>query len=172
MQRFKKIIALILVMLLSFSLVGCKSKGYTDGEEVAVIAGDETHVDINETISSEQTNENTDNQTSNNTVDEQPSVEKAEETTTEKKINQVELESQPYIEEDTYDWWLTFNNIADFVTALKTKKYVDITPEKDRINNPDYERTQNIIKLDEQKGILTDYRFDLWSFYHEKKIMI
>ncbi len=32
----KKIIALMLVMLLAFSLVGCKSKGYSDDEEIAI----------------------------------------------------------------------------------------------------------------------------------------
>ena len=46
MQRFKKNIAVMLVLLLAFSLVGCKSKGYTDDEEIASVAGDETQVDI------------------------------------------------------------------------------------------------------------------------------
>ena len=48
MQRFKKNIAVMLVLLLAFSLVGCKSKGYTDDEEIASVAGDETQVDIQE----------------------------------------------------------------------------------------------------------------------------
>jgi len=66
----KKIIALLLVMLIAFSLVGCKSKGYPDDNEIAVPADD----DVQENTEVSDVPSQDDTQTKDEGSDEKPSV--------------------------------------------------------------------------------------------------
>jgi len=85
----KKIIALMLVMLLAFSVVGCKSKGYTDDEEIAVIAGDETQADIQENTGINEQEQKTEEKadTPQETVDESDKTTEASTESTDKDID-------------------------------------------------------------------------------------
>lgn len=73
----KKIIALILVMLIAFSLVGCKSKGYPDDEEIAMPADDDIqeNTDVSDDVPKVPSADNTQQSQENTEVsDEKPSV--------------------------------------------------------------------------------------------------
>jgi len=149
----KKIIALMLVMLLVFSLVGCKSKGYTDDEEIAVIAGDETQVDIDEdngVNEQEQKAEETPTETVDVTDDITESTDTVVDTSAEgagivtdatqseqtadsvienksesKDINQLEYDNQGLntICSPTYEPF-RFDTVSDMINTLKTHEYV------------------------------------------------
>lgn len=204
MQRFKKAIAVMLVLLIVFSVVGCKSKGYTDDEEIAAVAGDETQADIDKTektdgteqvVEEKEQNKETANEeqaettdknvetpsesnsdkpsedtTSKDIVDEQPSVEKVEDvtskqdTTTEKKVNQVALEKQPHDEVHNPTPFI-FYNIDDLVTALKTRKITVYEEEKALLQKyystivDEQDRTNILSRI----GTINDDRFDIFK---------
>ncbi len=184
----KKIIALTIVLLIVFSLVGCKSKGYTDDEEVTVIADDKTQADIQENIGaneqeqkaekaedtskenvdkSDKTTETSTNteDISNDVTDTQQNQTSIEDTVTNVQVekddvNQLELDLQknPYGGDDTSR--LKFKSIEEMVECIKEPQKFKGDVLKEAITELDLVNYKNSQNEFEQQGGKGDFRFE------------
>lgn len=138
----KKIISLILVMLIVFSLIGCKSKGNISAdEEIAFTAGEESQVDITPQNQKTEENKESEKEEQKDTVKEtvkipddttDKSAEITDSTGAEQNfeskdeneiVNQVALDTPTMCEGMVYEDF-SFNSISDMIHTIKTHEYV------------------------------------------------